>query len=82
MTLICGFLLGLMIGLVVGVRGRRVIAEAVVGHLAPTVATATVANGQPACAVCGRPANPVRVHDGRYLCSAHKRMMAAHERTV
>ena len=72
MDLILALLLGFVLGLLVGVRGRRVIATTVTAQLQPTVTAATVDAGQRACVVCGLPANPVRFHDGRYLCATHK----------
>lgn len=65
------FVLGVVVGLVAGVRGRHRLAAAVVTQLRPIVA-ATVAAGIPTCGICGLPANPLRTHDGHYRCAAHK----------
>lgn len=73
MDLLLALLLGLLVGLACGIRGRRRLATWIVTQLQPIVATVTVDAGQAVCVVCGRPANPVRFHDGRFLCSAHKR---------
>lgn len=63
-----GLLLGLLVGLIVGARRRAEIVSAVGALLAPAVLEVD----GPRCAVCALPANPVRFHDGRYLCAAHK----------
>lgn len=62
-----GVLIGLFVGVVLGARQRAEIVRAVGVVLAPAADARA-----PACAVCGFPANPVRFHDGRYLCSVHK----------
>lgn len=63
-----GLLMGLVVGLIVGARRRAEIVAAVGAILAPAVLEVD----GPRCAVCALPANPVRFHDGRYLCAAHK----------
>lgn len=42
-------------------------------HLAPPAPAVVLERGSAdACAVCGQTPNPVRFHDGRYLCAEHK----------
>jgi hypothetical protein len=66
---ILAFVVGLLVGLAIGIKGRTPVAARVVRYVEPK--RPDPIDG-PRCTVCGAPANPVRFHDGRYLCPVHK----------
>lgn len=69
-----GFSVGVLVGLFAGILltiHRRGAVDTVAETAAPGV-MGPAADVPRRCAVCGRAANPVRFHDGRYLCGAHK----------
>lgn len=83
-----GCLMGLFFGVVLGLLGAGFLRAADVAPVSPVAqpspvivqfpAASAVTMPEPergsasACASCGKPPNPLRTHDGRYLCSACK----------